>query len=364
MDQFLAELYGTNEPGADDFEKVAHLDFLEKVAEEEGIDLDELDDEDLEELAEIAAEALEEEEGYEEEGEDDGEYEEEYEDDDLEKEAEAKVEEADFLGRVMAHSFNQEMDNIDKEAGARTEALKRGLARGGAAAEAGIREGVGRGRRAARQLGKAVGKSPLGRLGESSSLKGRMKARASGAARAAGGKADRLARRLGRRLGAPDVGEAGARGASAAWKAGKGGPRKGSTRLRRMGDRLTMGKTRRRAAAAMAGRKSGRAAAMKSQRLRGYGAIGAGAAGLGAAGAGAAYAGREKKSADEQWDEAVQARAWEHLMASGLADEQGNFIPAEELDLGKTASDDEIEYELDANALELLEAEGYPVEWY
>jgi hypothetical protein len=75
-------------------------------------------------------------------------------------------------------------------------------------------------------------------------------------------------------------------------------------------------------------------------------------------------AGREKKSADEQWEDAVQARAWEHLMAAGLADDTGNFVPAEELDFGKTASDEDLEYNLDADALELLEAEGYPVQWY
>lgn len=341
MDNFLAELYGTNEPEAEDFEKVAHLDFLEKVAEEEGIDLNELSDEDLEELAEIAAEALDEGEEYE-----DEEYEE-YEDDDFEKEAEAKVEEADFLGRVMAHSFNQEMDNIDKEAGARMESVKSGFKRGYGAAKGVGAEAYGRGRRVA-------SKRSLRALGESSSLGGRMKQRV----RAAGKKVDKGVRGLGRRLGAESQSEGAKRGAKAGWR--DGSSRQGSTRLRRMADVATFGKTRRRTAAAARGAAGGRKSALKSQRMRGYGALGGGAAGLGAAGAYAA--GREKNSADEAMEEAVQARAWEHLMAAGLADNTGNYIPAD--DLNKTAADEQLDYDIDAAALELLESEGYPVEWY
>lgn len=359
MDQFLADLYGTNEPEEADFEKVAHLDFLEKVAEEEGIDLNDLSDEDLGELAEIAAEALDEvegEEGYEDEGEESYE-----EGDDLEKEAEAKVEEADFLGRVMAHSFNQELDNIEKEAGYGWQAAK-GKARETYSAAKGVgREAFGRGRRAGRQAyregskaygrgAKAVRKSPLGRFGEASTVGGRMKQRL----RSAGRSVDKSVRGLGRRLGAPTQ----AAGAKSGYKAGRGEAAKG---MRARGRQILTGE---RVRSGVKGARSGRAAALKSQRRRGYGAMGAAGLGLAGAGAGAAYAGREKKSADEQWDEAIQARAWEHLMAAGLADNEGNFIPAENLDLGKTASDEDVEYHLDADALELLEAEGYPVEWY
>lgn len=329
MDNLLAELYGTNEPAEQDFEKVAHLDFLEKVAEDEGIDLNDLSDEDLEELAEVAAEALED---------DDYEYED---DDDLEKEAAAKVEEADFLGRVMAHSFNQEMDEIDMEkyAGARLEKYVPTFARGGRAVRNVGREVAGRGRRAWRG-------SSARKLTQSSSLGGRMKSRFRAA--------DKGVRGLGRRLGAKSQLQGARAGARAGYRT-----RVGTTRRERLRDIFSAGHERR----AIAGAKSGRKRALLSQRLRGYGALGGGAAAVGAAGAGgAAYAGRDKQSADEAWDEAIHTRAWEHLMQAGLADQEGNFVPAEEL--GKTASDEQIDYEVDAAALELLQAEGYPVEWY
>lgn len=295
MDSFLAELYGTNEPTEQDFEKVAHLDFLQKVAEEEGIDLDELSDEDLEELAEVAAEAMEEGEEYEDE--DDGE---EYEEEDLEKEAEAKVEEADFLGRVMAHSLTQELDNIEmeKEAakGGRVAALRKRMGRGYAKGMKAMKRGVGR----------------------------------------AAKKTDVAARRLGKRLGGSTV----------------------KQELKKM-------PFKQRAVHPVKSLRGAMGRAAKSQRMRGYGAPAAATLGLAGAGLGAAaLAGRrkEKKSADEMWEDAIQARAWEHLMAAGLADDQGNYIPAEELD--KTAGTDDMDYQVDAAALELLEAEGYPVEWY
>lgn len=347
MDSFLAELYGTNEPTQEDFEKVAHLDFLEKVAAEEGIDLNELSDADLEELAEVAAEALEEaevEESEEEYEEDDGIVEDV--DDDLEKEAEAKVEEADFLGRVMAHSFNQELDSIEleKEAGARIDKAK------SIAAEGARR--VYRSSQATREG--REGMKAIRRMTQPATLKGRMKARA----KALGAKVDRGARRVGERLGAESDAAAKARGAASGRAAGMAQPRPGG-KARRAFDYMTMGKRRRGRAGARAGAAEALAGARKSQRRRGYGAMGA-AAGLGAGAA--AAAGREKKSADEMWEDAIQARAWEHLMAAGLADDQGNYIPAEELD--KTAGTDNAEFEVDAAALELLEAEGYPVEWY
>ena len=374
MDSFLAELYGTNEPAQEDFEKVAHLDFLEKVAAEEGIDLNELSDEDLEELAEVAAEALDE--ASDEEYEDDGEYEEEevYEDDgdDLEKEAEAKVEEADFLGRVMAHSFNQELDSIEeenfeleKDAG-RYAAWKAGRPARKAARAARRAEAKARSARASRAAHKAYMKDPkyrasvmaTRRLSEPSTFKGRMQARAERLGR----KVDAGARRIGTRLGAESDAAAKARGAAAGRAAGMAQPRPGG-KARRAVDWMTMGKRRRGRAGARAGAAEALQEARKSQRRRGYGAMGA-AAGLGAAAGGAAYgmSRKEKKSADEMWEDAIQARAWEHLMAAGLADDQGNFIPAEELD--KTAGTDDMEYEVDAAALELLESEGYPVEWY
>lgn len=358
MDNFLADLYGTNEPTEESFEKVAHLDFLEKVAEEEGIDLDDLSDEDLEDLAEIAAEALDEEEG-------------EYYEDDLEKEAEAKVEEADFLGRVMAHSFNQEMDSIEKQAGAREAARKAGswltaparaVGRGVGSAWRGAIEGAGKAEKAIGR-GAARGGSAISRSSKNIGGRAVRGARAFAAPTTTKGKIDAAARRLGKRLGAKSSAAGASRGASKGYAEGFTRDRP-SGAFRKALDMATGGRRRRALVAAARSGKSGRAAVIRSQRRRGYGALGAGAAGLGAAGAGAAYAaGREKKSADEQWEDAVQARAWEHLMAAGLADDYGNYVAADDL-FDKTASDEEVEYQLDADALELLESEGYPVEWY
>lgn len=350
MDEFLADLYGTNTPQEADFEKVAHLDFLEKVADEEGIDLDDLSDEDLEELAEIAAEALDEDDEYE--GE---EYEE-----DFEKEAEAKVEEADFLGRVMAHSFNQEMDNIDKEAGARWEAVKGGLREAGGRARRGA-GGAHRqmmGNKKYRQAYK-TGRAGVRGLAEPSTFKGRMRRRAD-KARAY---ADKKVRGLGERLGAESTRAGAARGAAEGRAAGRGQARPGG-RMRRAADWMTMGKRRRGRAGAKAGRRRGMEEATAQQRRRGRRAIGGAAAGGAALGIGGGLAAREmtKEQADAEMAEIVQARAWEHLMAAGLADNDGNFVAADDLD--KTAADEELDYEIDAAALELLESEGYPVEWY
>lgn len=74
--------------------------------------------------------------------------------------------------------------------------------------------------------------------------------------------------------------------------------------------------------------------------------------------AGAGYGGyrgvkamREKKSSDEMFAELVEQRAYEHLEAAGLLD--------------KTAgAEEDFETMVDRAALEVLEANGYPVEWY
>jgi len=100
MDEFLANYYGTGggngqTSDADALEKMAQLTLLTKQAEEEGVDISDLSEEELDELAE---------ELYGEGG------------DVLEKEAQTKFEESDFLGRVMAHSMWQELDSIQKEA--------------------------------------------------------------------------------------------------------------------------------------------------------------------------------------------------------------------------------------------------------
>ena len=103
MDPWLADVYGTG--GADDLEKTAQMHILSKLAEEEGVDLSGLDDE---QLGELYAQVADGDEGQEEVYVEPEPQSEEF----LAKEAQAKFEEADFLGRVMAHSFTQEMDKI------------------------------------------------------------------------------------------------------------------------------------------------------------------------------------------------------------------------------------------------------------
>jgi hypothetical protein len=105
MDEQLAEIYGTNQSD-DDIEKIAAADMLLKLAAENDVDLSQLSDSDvaemLEEIQKTAA----------------GSESSESSDSPESKEAEAeeKVAEADYLGRVMAHSMNQELREIQKEA--------------------------------------------------------------------------------------------------------------------------------------------------------------------------------------------------------------------------------------------------------
>ncbi len=96
MNEFLAQIYGTS----DALEKTAQSVLLSKLAEDEGIDLSGLSPDQLEEIAQsVLTES--------DEGAVEG---------DLSKEAQENVAEADFLGRVMAHSMTQELDLI-KQAG-------------------------------------------------------------------------------------------------------------------------------------------------------------------------------------------------------------------------------------------------------
>lgn len=97
MDEQLAAIYGTGQPELDesDLEKTAAAELLVKLAEEQGVDLDDFSD------AEVAGML-----------------------DDLyggdagvDDEGQEKVAEADYLGRVMAHSMVQELNEIEKEAG-------------------------------------------------------------------------------------------------------------------------------------------------------------------------------------------------------------------------------------------------------
>ena len=123
MNEFLADLYGTREnigapqDTSNDVEKLAEAQVLDQFLTNEGIDVDQLDGDTIlkvaydlfgedSEIVKAAAEGSEDSED-EEEGEE-GEEE--------EKDAQEKLAEADFLGRVMAHSFVDEQSSMDKQA--------------------------------------------------------------------------------------------------------------------------------------------------------------------------------------------------------------------------------------------------------
>lgn len=119
MDPRLAEIYGTNsEEQTQDTEKVAAAQLAEKLAGDESLDLDGMSEDQIEALAqEVLAQ------GAEEKTEEASEESEETESTE-EKQASEKLAEADYLGRVMAHSYVQELRNIEKEAGAKETAGK------------------------------------------------------------------------------------------------------------------------------------------------------------------------------------------------------------------------------------------------
>jgi hypothetical protein len=100
MDEQLAAIYGTGQSyDESDLEKTAAAELLVKLAEEQGADLNDFSD------AEIA-----------------GMIDELYQGGGImhtaaDAEYQEKVAEADYLGRIMAHSMVQELNNIEKEAG-------------------------------------------------------------------------------------------------------------------------------------------------------------------------------------------------------------------------------------------------------
>ena len=106
MDQYLASIYDTN----DTIQKIAaqeRYENLYKLAEEEGVDLSGLTEEQLDELAAAQLGAVDETQQVEEEP------------IDVVKQAEANIELADYMGRIMAHSYTQERALIEKAAGLR-----------------------------------------------------------------------------------------------------------------------------------------------------------------------------------------------------------------------------------------------------
>jgi hypothetical protein len=120
MNSALAQMYGTGGVDTEEQEKIANLELFAKLAAQHNIDLSSLSDEQVQELyaqtfdtgmPKIASD-----------DEDNGE------DDEDKKKAKAeeyveekkafqeKFAEADFMGRVMAHAFVQERDEIEKAA--------------------------------------------------------------------------------------------------------------------------------------------------------------------------------------------------------------------------------------------------------
>ena len=108
MDPKLAEMYGTNQPTEADLEKLAAAELAEGLADEGQIDLDNVSEEDLEAMAASVLNGDEEEASQ----------------GDPAEEAQEKLAEADYLGRVMAHSFHQEMRGIEKTEGKGTAVAK------------------------------------------------------------------------------------------------------------------------------------------------------------------------------------------------------------------------------------------------
>ena len=98
MDPVLAEIYGTNQVDEADLEKLAAAELAEELADEDELNVDNIDDDTIEQLAQQVLEGGEQE--YEEPGD----------------EMSEKVAEADYMGRVMAHAYKQELDGIEKEA--------------------------------------------------------------------------------------------------------------------------------------------------------------------------------------------------------------------------------------------------------
>lgn len=118
MDQFLAEYYGTNAEApvvSEEVEKQAQIELFTKLAADNGIDLNQLSDDQVNglwaefqgELAKTAEEDKREE--------DKKKVEEAAKEHEEKKAAAEKFAEADFLGRVMAHSYVNELKKIASE---------------------------------------------------------------------------------------------------------------------------------------------------------------------------------------------------------------------------------------------------------
>ena len=140
MDPTLAEIYGTNEMDEADVEKLAAAEAAQELADDDEIDPSEMTDEDVEAVAaEVLAAGSEEEEEEEE-----------------TTEGNEKLAEADYMGRVMAHAYVQELRGIEKDAYSQNPAPgKKGekeMKRGGRMAKAVEKDIAGAGKSAKKGL--------------------------------------------------------------------------------------------------------------------------------------------------------------------------------------------------------------------
>jgi hypothetical protein len=197
MDEFLNELYGTSETinGGEDLEKQAAAEFLVKLAEDEGVDLGTLSDDEVSELlsdieGEMGKEAAANE--------------------DIDEEAQEKLAEADFLGRAMAHAYVNELSEIEKEAGIKEtagkaySAARRGLARAGEAT--GVSQMI-RGAKGKSALGKEVkrldARSQIGDTARGHAARKIQMEKVRKAMKGAKGEMTEGAKRFGKRVGVP-----------------------------------------------------------------------------------------------------------------------------------------------------------------
>lgn len=115
MDPKLAEIYGTNQPTESDLEKLAAAELAEGLANEDQIDTDGLSEDDLEAIAQDVLGSNEDSGEGADEGSEDGQ--EKISSDETSDESKEKLAEADYLGRVMAHAYVNELREIEKVAG-------------------------------------------------------------------------------------------------------------------------------------------------------------------------------------------------------------------------------------------------------
>lgn len=199
MNEFLAELYNTeSNVSGETLEKNAAAEFLVKLAQEEGVNLNNLTDEEIGELlTEVEKSAS------------GGGVE-------IDEEAKEKLAEADFLGRTMAHAYVDELAEIEKQAAGGAGKVLRALGRG--AAHAGEATGVSgvvrglKGRGVARSM-----RQEAAQLMKKRPTSGRAQELFRAAAKAAPGTKKELsagAKRLATRVGLPAAGLAATYGAS------------------------------------------------------------------------------------------------------------------------------------------------------